>query len=361
LLKTIASPSRAPTDAEWAAIVGRDPGQDGLWIFAVRTTRVQCRPSCSSRRPRRENVRIFETVDAARDAGYRPCLRCRPDAPASETGADLAQKAGRLLVRQPGDPKPLKILADQVGTSPSRLHRAFQKHLGVTPAEFLRSVRRANVQTMLSSGSSVHDATRAVGHRSSSRMYGDRHDLGMTPDAYRRRGESQRISYASAPSPLGVVLVASTPRGVCSVRLGDDGTQLVAQLRQEFSNAQIHEDPGALKDVLAEVLSRVQGRAPHATIALDLQATAFRQRVWAELQRIPLGQTRTYAQMAHAIGSPASVRAVANACAANPAAVVVPCHRVVGSDGSLTGYRWGLHRKRALLAAEKDHAEPDHG
>jgi AraC family transcriptional regulator of adaptative response/methylated-DNA-[protein]-cysteine methyltransferase len=342
------------TDADrWRAVVERDARCDGQFVFAVRTTGVYCRPSCAARRPHRENVAFFDGVLDAERAGFRPCRRCRPRL-AGDPAALAVRRVCRLIERRAGGPLRLADLAAQAGLSPYHLHRTFKRVVGVTPRQYADAVRVGALRRELRGGRAVTDAIYGAGFGSSSRVYERAHaQLGMTPAAYRRGGGGRAISYAMADSPLGRLLVAGTEKGVCFVSLGEADARLEAALRGEYPGAEIRRDEERLGPWLRRVLAHLRGREPHLDLPLDVRATAFQRRVWEELRRIRRGETRTYGEIARRIGRPSAARAVARACATNPVALIVPCHRVVGGDGALTGYRWGVERKRALLERER--------
>ncbi|SHF25161.1 AraC family transcriptional regulator, regulatory protein of adaptative response / methylated-DNA-[protein]-cysteine methyltransferase [Desulfacinum infernum DSM 9756] len=340
-------------EARWRAVLDRDGAADGIFVYAVVTTGVYCRPSCPSRRPRRENVRFFESYQEAEKAGFRACAKCRPNRSGAHPGAELVEWACRRIAQAESPPK-LKDLAEEAGCSPSHLQRIFKKILAITPSRYAAQLRRQKVQTHLGRGASVTEAIHEAGYGSGSRFYErDGKELGMSPKQYARGGKGMEIRFASAPCSLGWVLVAATDRGVCAVFLGDSPEALERELRERFPRARtLPEDPHRAV-FIEKVLAHLE--APHRTPAdlpLDVRGTAFQQRVWEALRRIPPGETATYSEIARRIGSPSAVRAVARACASNPAALVIPCHRVVRSDGTLAGYRWGLERKRRLLERE---------
>ena len=336
----------------WTAVLARDPAAE--MVYAVTTTGVFCRPTCPSRRPSRENVRFFADAQAALGAGFRACRRCRPQERHSD--AELVESiAARLRADRPAK---LGQLARQAGLSPFTIERAFRRVLGVTPAQYQRQQRAQWFRRELTAGRGrVTDAIYEAGFSGPGRAY-ENAQLGMAPGKYRAGAPGVRIGYATAACVLGRVLVAATPRGLCSVILGDADEYLVAQLREQFPAAEIVGDSG-LEPVLAQVVSQFTEHPAALDLRLDLRATAFQMRVWEALRRIPRGTTRTYTQVAQSLGQPTAVRAVARACATNPVAVVVPCHRVIGSNGKLTGYRWGTERKEKLLALERSHAEGD--
>ncbi len=339
----------------WRAIVARDARYDGRFVYGVTSTGIFCRPSCPSRRPRRDRVRVFADAPAARTAGFRPCKRCRPasDAP-SRIQAAVAQ-ATEYLHRHAGERVTLATLAGEVALSPYHLQRAFTRAVGVSPREYQDALRQRRFVERLRAGDTVSRATYEAGYGSSSRVYGRREvRAGLTPAVYRRRAAGKRMHFTIVAVPLGRLLVAFTDDGVCAVELGDDDATLERTLRADFANATIARASGGANAWVRDIAERARGRRPSASVPvpLDVQGTAFQWRVWKALQRIPFGQTRSYAQVARSVGRPRAVRAVANACARNPVALVVPCHRVVRSDGASGGYRWGEARKEELLRRE---------
>jgi len=341
--------------ARWRALCARDRSWDGRFVFAVRTTGVYCRPSCPARRPLRRNVSFFTEPDAAERAGFRACLRCRPrETGASETRAAMVAAACRLLAEDRDQPWRLAALAKAVGVSPRHLLRTFKDALGVTPRQYADARRMAAFKGRLRGGDSVTGAMYDAGFGSSSRLYEDvQGRLGMTPATYRKGGRGMAIAYTVTRSPLGRLLVAATERGVAAVSLGDSESALEASLRQEYPQAEIRRDDTGLQRWVRLVLDELAGATPRADLPLDVQATAFQHRVWQELRSIPRGETRSYAEVARRIGQPTAARAVARACATNRVALLVPCHRVVATSGGVGGYRWGVARKKALLASEQ--------
>ena len=337
-------------ETQWQQIMARDARQDGNFVFAVRTTGVYCRPSCPSRRPRRESVEFFRTPQDAERAGYRACLRCKPTEISSQTQAML--RARQLLDHAEGTIT-LAELSKQVKMSPFHLQRMFKRATGLSPHEY-QSARR--MQLLKAELRRSEDVTRAIyeaGYSSPSRLYERSHaQMGMTPGAYRRGGQGETIHYAVTPSALGNMLVAATARGLSAVRFGDSSAALEAELRREFRNADLQRDDRALASYVRPLLVALEGGDAAIELPLDVKATAFQKRVWEALRRIPRGQTRSYAEVAEELGDRRAVRAVARACATNPVALAVPCHRVVRSDGNLAGYRWGVERKRQLLKLE---------
>lgn len=337
------NPNRA-----WDAVQTRDPSAN--LVYAVVTTGIFCRPTCPSRRPDRANVRFFADPGAALRAGFRPCRRCRPLSRHADA-ALVERLAAALRVDRPVSLAELARLAGPAA-SPFTIQRTFQRVLGVTPAQYQRQQRAAAFRHELAGGSArVTDAIYDAGYSGPGRAYANS-QLGMAPGQFRSGGRDARIGYAVAECPLGRLLVASTDRGLCSVILGDSDRELLAQLRAQFPKAEIRPSPH-LQPMLRQVLTQFTPHPAALDLPLDLRATAFQMRVWEALRRIPRGETRSYAQLARSLGNPKAVRAVAGACAANPVAVVIPCHRVIGSNGSLTGYRWGTDRKEKLLDLEQ--------
>ena len=338
----------------WRAVLDRDGRADGSFVYAVRSTGVYCRPSCPSRRPRRDRVEFFADGSEAIRAGYRPCRRCRPDDErAADPWIDKVRRACVYLANVEGH-LTLARLAARVGGSPYHLQRSFKRIVGVTPREYADACRLQRLKRGLRSGSGVTTAMVDAGYGSSSRFYErGAAKLAMPPATYRRGGAGMRISYAIVDSPLERLLVAATGRGVCAVYMGSADGELLRALKEEYPAAAVIErDTAALARWAKEIISHLEGRRPRLDLPLDVQATAFQWQVWTALMAIPYGETRTYKEVAASIGRPSAVRAVAHACATNPVSLVVPCHRVVGTTGNLAGYRWGLARKKVLLAAE---------
>lgn len=344
-------PARA-ADRYWRATLSRDARADGTFVLAVRSTHIYCRPSCPARRPLRRNVVFFRTREEAERQGFRPCRRCRPNEVAGPVA--LVEGASRELAQLGDEGVRFAALAAKLATTPATLRRAFLQVTGLRPRELAQTLRLARFKKMLRDGKSIADALYATGYGSTSRVYERSNaQLGMTPATYRKGGKDMRIGYSIAKSSLGKVLVAATERGVSAVYLGDAHAKLVDELRDEYPRAKISPGSDSFARWVKEIVQRVEGNPPRLELPLDLQATAFQRRVWQELQRIPSGATRTYSQVARALGQPKAVRAVARACATNPVSVVVPCHRVIRGDGRLAGYRWGLSRKQQLLAQER--------
>ena len=335
----------ASLDPRWPAVVARDRAAD--FFYAVATTGVYCRPWCAARTPNPKNVTFHESPTAAGAAGYRACLRCRPDEPAGARHAELVAAACRRLEAEDST---LAVLAADAGMSPHHFHRVFKAVVGVTPRAWVAQRRNRELRSRLRAGATVTDAIHEAGFSSTSRAY-DAGALGMTPGAFKAGGAGMRIRFAVGACALGSVLVAATDVGVCAIFLGDQPEALVRALEDRFPRAELVGGDPAFDETVASVVALVDGSGSGA-LPLDLRGTAFQRRVWDALRRIPAGETATYAEIAAAIGEPTSSRAVAQACGANPVAVVVPCHRVVRSNGGISGYRWGVERKRALLARE---------
>jgi len=339
-------------DAAWSAVLARDARYDGRFVYAVRTTGIFCRPSCPSRRPHRKHVAFYDGPALARAAGFRACRRCAPE---SVTAAARAIGRVRAHIDAHLDERlTLAELSGVAGLSPSHLQKAFKAALGLSPRDYVRLRRAERFKSEVRSGRSVTDALYEAGYGSGSRLYSDANArLGMTPGAYKRGGAGETVRFSTAASKLGRLLVASTERGLCAVQLGESDTALEAALRKDYPRAELVRDDRVLKPALAAILAHLDGAVPRLDLPVDVAATAFQWRVWRTLQQIPYGETRSYAQVAEALGQPKAVRAVARACASNRVALLVPCHRVVRADGSLGGYRWGASRKRRLLEKEK--------
>jgi AraC family transcriptional regulator of adaptative response/methylated-DNA-[protein]-cysteine methyltransferase len=336
---------------QWAQVLARDASADGQFVYAVRSTGVFCRPSCPSRRPRREMVEFFQTPAQAQNAGYRACFRCEPTQPPSY--AKKVEAACRYIESNMETTIRLSDVAGHVEMSPFYFQRLFKRTLGISPREYQQALRVKKFKSALHSEARITDAVYEAGYSSSSRAYENvSAQLGMTPSAFRRKGAGTKINYSIFPTELGQVLIAATDRGLCAVRFGDDDAELQKELRGEFDAAELVRDDEHLSTLSEQIRSLLRGGLNPAEIPLDVQGTAFQQLVWNALRQIPRGQTRSYSEIAVAVGRPGAVRAVAGACASNPVAVVVPCHRVVQKNGSLSGYRWGTKRKAALLKDE---------
>jgi len=350
---TAATDETATDDARWLAVQRRDAAHDGAFVTAVRTTGIYCRPSCPARTPKRENVRFYASPDSAERAGFRACRRCHPRDPARSEVA-LAERVCELL-RAGGSQMPtLEDLGRAVGVSPFHLQRTFKRVMGVSPRQYAAAQRTQRLKTGLRRTATVTSALYQAGFGSSSRLYEHAPDLlGMTPAAYRNHGRGMRIAYTIVDSPFGRLLAAGTERGIASVAVHEDEAVLVDAMRGEYAAAEIVRDDAAAAPWAAIVLATLRDGAIPADLPLDVRVTAFQARVYAALRQIPAGETRSYSEVASAIGAPKAVRAVARACATNPTPIVVPCHRVVHKDGNVSGFRWGTERKRAILAAER--------
>jgi AraC family transcriptional regulator of adaptative response/methylated-DNA-[protein]-cysteine methyltransferase len=334
-------------------VVRRDRTADGTFYYAVRTTGVYCRPSCAARLPRREHVRFYATCEEAEQAGFRPCKRCRPNQPAlAEQHAAAVAKACRLIEAAEDMPN-LDALAEAVGMSRFHFHRIFKTLTGVTPKAYAVAHRTQRVRDELSRTGTVTEAIYGAGFNSNGRFYATSSEvLGMTPTNFRSGGHGACIRFAVGECSLGSLLVAATDKGVCAIMLGDDPDALVRDLQDRFPQAQLIGGDDNFEQLVAKVVGFVEAPALGLDLPLDVQGTAFQQRVWQALRAIPPGTTASYTEIAARIGAPRAVRAVAQACASNAMAVAIPCHRVVRQDGALAGYRWGIERKRALLERE---------
>ncbi len=364
---TTTEPARLDHRQLWAAVLARDASFDGRFVYAVRSTGVYCKPTCPSRRPRPSQALFFDGPEEARSAGFRACLRCRPDRPGED--AELARRSCERIdghIEAHGSPPSPAELTEAMGVAASRLARVFRKETGLTLAQYLRGRRLGRFKGLLRDGANVTSAMYEAGYGSSSRLYENASEqLGMTPASYRKGGAGALIRYVVTGSALGGLLVAGTPNGVCAVKLGDDLEALTAELEHEFPAAEIRRvelgaepddrgpESGELPDWAGAVLEYLAGGRADIDLPLDVLATVFQWRVWRRLQAIPAGETRTYQQLAEELEQPAASRAVGRACATNPVAPVVPCHRAVRKDGGLAGYRWGLHRKEALLELDR--------
>ena len=342
-------------DKLWEAVLARDARSDGRFVYGVQSTGIYCRPSCPSRRPKRESVRFFSGPDFAEVAGFRECRRCQPRAGAPPApGLDHVRKAATFIASHADETVTLSTLAAYVGTSPFHLQRTFSRLLGVSPREYQDALRAQRFRRDLRKGKPLTGAIYDAGYGSSSRVYERRPTgHGMTPAEYRRGAKGTSITFTVVNSSLGRLLVAGTEKGLCSVKLGDRDEALEQDLRAEYPSATIERERGAFVEWVRTIVEHLDGRAPEIDLPLDVKATAFQWKVWRYLQSIPYGETRAYSDVARAIGAPRAIRAVARACAANHVCVVIPCHRVVQKGGGLGGYRWGVERKRRLLQKER--------
>jgi AraC family transcriptional regulator of adaptative response/methylated-DNA-[protein]-cysteine methyltransferase len=347
-------------DRRWQAVVDRNPALDGQFVFAVSSTGVYCRPSCAARRPRRENVQFFAAPMEAEAAGYRACLRCHPKLLGGNQ-SDGVKAICRFIEQHLDEPLTLDRLGEEFHQSPFHLQRRFKAALGITPREYADSCRLRLLKRNLQAGESVTSAMYGAGYGSSSRLYErTASQLGMTPDKYRRGAIAAAIRYTCADSPLGRMLIAATDRGICAIQFARTDGELMEGLKREFPFAVRKPDDGGLKAWVKALIESMGGHMRgrmsgknHDSLPLDIRATAFQRRVWTYLQSIPFGKTESYKEVAKGIGRPTAARAVARACATNPVAVAIPCHRVVREDGSMGGYRWGIERKRNLLGMEQ--------
>lgn len=345
-------------DNYWEAVLAKDARFDGMFFYAVRSTGVYCRPSCPARRPRRQQVLFFFLPEVAEEAGFRPCQRCSPrNATTLNPQAELVQQVCQYIESNLESPLTLATLGEAVSLSPHHLQRTFKRIMGITPRQYTEARRLSCLKAQLKEGQAVTAALYEAGYSSSSRLYERASaQLGMTPATYRRGGKGMHISYTLVDCPLGRLLIAIAQRGMCALYLGNSDAELIAALWREYSAAEFYRDDVDLSVWASSLLNHLKGEQIHLDLPWDFQATAFQWRVWEELRAIPYGSTRSYSEIARAIGHPKAVRAVARACATNPVSLVIPCHRVIREDGSLGGYRWGLERKQALLTREKQMA-----
>lgn len=354
LARTTVRSSATEDDPRWNAVLARDASQDGAFIYAVRTTGVYCRPSCPSRHARPENVRFFASCAEAAAAGFRPCRRCQPDGPSlAERRATAVANACRMIAASE-TPLTLDQLAAAAGMSPFAFHRHFKAITGLTPVAWRSGLQAQRMREGLTAGdNAVTDVIYDAGFSSSSRFYEKSGAmLGMTPTAFRKGGKDERIRFCIAQSSLGALLVAASDRGVCAINMGDDPEALIHGFQDQFPNARLIGDDPEFGKLVALAVTLVESPGSGIDLPLDIRGTAFQQRVWQALRDVPAGQTASYADIASRIGQPGAVRAVARACAANAIAVAIPCHRIIRTDGAVSGYRWGVARKQALLARE---------
>lgn len=344
----------AGDDNRWRHVVERNPGADGRFVYAVATTGIYCRPSCASRRPKPENVSFYEAAEAAELDGFRPCLRCRPDSVVPETAdARLVRTVCQAIGESDEKLPTLAELGEAVGANPQHLQKRFKRIMGVSPRAYADEVRRGRVRSLLKEQDDVTGALFEAGYGSTSRLYENAGEwLGMTPASYAKGGAGALLRYIITDCALGRMIVAATERGIAFLGFGENDGKLLAELQGDFPNAGIAADDGKLADWIDAIRAELDGGAPASHVPLDVAATAFQARVWQALRAIPKGETRTYGEIAEQLGKPKAARAVGRACATNPVSLIVPCHRAVGSSGSLTGYRWGVERKKKLLEKE---------
>ena len=338
----------------WQAVSDRDCSFEGKFVYGVRSTGIYCRPTCPSRRPNRNQVCFFPSAQSAEAAGFRACKRCQPQhQTVLNTTKNKVMAACQYIEAQVDRIPTLRELGSYIGISPTYLQRLFKQMIGVSPFQYADALRSERLKQCLQAGEEITHALYNTGYGSSSRLYEKApQQLGMTPKNYQRQGTTMRIAYTIVPSPLGYLLVATTEKGICAVKLGDEADVLERTLILEFARAEIFRDDHTYKEWVQAILDLIVGDVPDLDLPLDVQGTAFQKQVWQALQKIPYGETRTYTDIARALGKPQAGRAVGNACGANPIALIVPCHRVVRSNGSLGGYHWGIERKQKLLAYE---------
>ncbi len=347
-------------DVFWHAVETKDRRFNGTFFFGVNTTGIYCKPSCAARPPKRQNVVFFETPKTAEKQGFRACQRCKPDsATERDPQVEMVLKVCQLIEDGIGGGAggeaniSLEFLSEETGMSPHHLQRTFKSILGITPKQYATALKIKSFKEQVQLGEDVTGAMYEAGFGSSRALYEKAAEkLGMTPAAYKSKGKGMKINYTVTDSDLGKMLVAKTERGICSVTFGDKETELVENLKNEFSAAEISEDKSGLNTAVKSILNLLDGKEKRFALPLDIQATAFQLQVWETLRKIPYGETRSYKQVAESIGKPSAVRAVARACATNPTALITPCHRVVRENGDLSGYRWGVERKREILAKE---------
>ena len=347
------APSAISDDARWAAVLARDPAADGAFVYAVASTGIYCRPSCTSRRATQAHVTFHAGPAEAEAAGYRPCKRCRPhEATFADPKAAKILAACRMIETAEQEPT-LATLANEAGLSPFHFHRIFKSMTGVTPKAYAVAHRQMRIRAHLGRSRTITEAIHDAGFHSAGRFYATANEvLGMKPKTLRAGGQAEKITFAVGQCSLGAILVAASAKGVCAILLGEDPDLLLQDLQTRFPKAELVGDDRAFAETVALVVALIERPLQDVHLPLDIRGTAFQHRVWDALRRIPPGQTRSYAEIAELIGKPKAVRAVASACAANPLAVAIPCHRVMRTDGSLSGYRWGIERKKALLDRE---------
>jgi len=345
---------RLRTDSQmWAAALARDSRCDGSFVFAVRSTGIYCKPSCPAKRPSRDRVVFFPAPAEAEESGFRPCHRCHP----RENGSYRAvvDQVCKYIEANLDHKLTLSNLSAHAGLSPYHLQRTFKQAVGLSPREYIQTRRLAKMKLLLKNGHTVTKALYGAGFSSRSRFYGSSNQFGMSAGAFRRGGEGLRVRYSIATCPLGRLLVAATSRGLCAVFMGDSDTIVESALSKEYPHAALHRTNSGLQKWITPIINYFDGREVSLNLPLDIQASTFQRRVWKEIQSIPYGSTSTYSEIASELGQPSAARAVAKACATNPVSLVIPCHRVVGKNGDLRGYRWGEKRKQDLLTLENAH------
>ena len=345
-------PTLSSNTRRWRAVVGRDETKDGVFVFGVRSTGIYCKPSCPSRHPNFDQVVFFSRPDEAENSGFRACKRCRPREVESSNRAELVQRTCRYIEANLDGKLTLENLSRLVGLSPFHFQRTFKKVLGISPRQYVEARRLERVKHSLTRGETVTNSLYDAGFTSKGRLYEQSTQLGVSPGLFRRGGQGLRIHYTIVDSQIGRVLLAATERGACAVCMGASDDAVEAALRQDYYAADLNRDDEGMKGWANALRSYFDGHEFPRYLPLDVQATAFQWKVWKEIQSIPFGQTATYSNIAKSLGEPQATRAVARACATNPVAIVIPCHRVIGKDGSLRGYAWGVKRKKTLLSLE---------
>lgn len=342
-------------DEFWQAVITRNRNYDGKFVYGVISTKIYCHPSCPSRKPRREKVLFFSQKIEAENKGFRACKRCFSKNQLEKSHLELIQQICNFLKQEFDKNHSLNELASKFNISPYHLQRTFKKIIGITPRQYTEALRMENFKNQLRQNKKIINAVYESGYNSSSSLYQfSASNLGMTPNTYRKGGKNMIINYTIVPCSMGYLLVATTKQGICSVKLGDTKSELESILYKDFHQAELIFDSGTHQDWVKIILTFIDGNQPHLDLPLDIRGTAFQKQVWEALQKIPYGETSTYKNIANQINKPKSVRAVGNACGANPTALIVPCHRVIKNDGSLGGYRWGIERKKKLLNLEGD-------
>ena len=347
------------TDIYWQAVQAKDARFNGTFYFAVNSTGIYCKPSCASRQPKRENVQFFASCAEAENCGFRACLRCKPQVQnVTDSKIELVIKTYKYIEINEFDNISLEYLAAQIGVNATYLQKVFKEIVGVSPKEFADNSRLEKFKLGVQKSETVTNAMYDAGFGSSRALYEKAsQNLGMTPATYKKGGKGMKINYSITNCKLGKMLVAATEKGICAVTFGDDESVLGSNLKAEYPKAEITADGTNLSNYVESILQNLEGKQQRLVLPLDLQATAFQMTVWSELRKIPFGETVSYKRVAEKIGNAKAVRAVARACATNPVAIVTPCHRVVGSNGSLSGYRWGIERKKVILENEKELAK----
>ncbi len=341
-------------DEKWAAVLARDQSRDGSFVFAVRSTRIYCRPSCPAKHPNRIQVAFYSGARQAEDAGFRACLRCRPREATFSPASELVRRTCRYIEASLDKTLTLTNISAEIGVSPFHLQRTFKRLLGMSPRQYVEARRLERMKRSLRNGNTVTTALYQAGFSSRSRIYEKTpKPLGVDPGSFRRGGQGLSINYTTMDSPLGRLLLASTKDGLCAVCMGNSDNEIEASLREDYPEAQVSRNDAGLTSWVNALTDYFKGQPLQSNLPLDVRATAFQRRVWRQIQSIPYGSTATYSGIATALGEPKAARAVAKACATNPVSILIPCHRVVGKDGRLHGYRWGEKRKDALLKLEQ--------